>query len=58
MDKESKTVIRKLQAQVGNLEVQNSDYQQIVNELTKKLEQYEDIHGTVFKPARNSQEKK
>ncbi len=56
MDKEDK--IKRLEAEVGNLEVQNSDYQQIVNELTKKLEQYEDRHGTVFKPARNSQEKK
>ena len=54
MDKESKTVIRKLEAQVGNLEVQNADYQQIVKELSDKLKLYENKYGTVFKPSRNT----
>jgi hypothetical protein len=38
-----------LQAQIGNLEVQIADYQQIVQELTEKLLQYESKHGSVFK---------
>ena len=52
-DKESKTVIKRLEAQVGNLEVQNADYSQIVKELSDKLELYEKKYGTVFKSARN-----
>tara|TARA_B100000900_G_scaffold375511_1_gene357667 strand:- start:108 stop:287 length:180 start_codon:yes stop_codon:yes gene_type:complete len=52
-DKESKTVIKRLEAQVGNLEVQNADYSQIVKELSEKLELYEKKYGTVFKSARN-----
>ena len=40
--------IRKLQAEVGNLEVQNADYSQIVGELSDKLKQYENKYGTVF----------
>ena len=43
-----------LRAQVGNLEVQNADYSQIVKELSDKLKLYENKYGTVFKPARNS----
>ena len=58
MDKESKTVIRKLEAQVGNLEVQNADYQQIVKELSDKLKLYENKYGTVFKPSRNTSNQK
>ena len=50
--------IKKLCAEIGSLEFQISDYQQIVKELTEKLETYESLHGTVFKPARNSEEKK
>jgi FixJ family two-component response regulator len=34
--------------QVGNLQVQNTDYQQIVQELSDKLKQYENKYGTVF----------
>ncbi len=30
--------IKRLRAQIGNLEVQIADYQQIVNELTDRLE--------------------
>jgi len=35
---EKENIIRKLSAEVGNLEVQNADYQQIVKELSDKLE--------------------
>ena len=40
--------IKKLQAEVGNLEVQNADYSQIVGELSDKLKKYENKYGTVF----------
>ena len=40
--------IKKLNADVGNLQVQNADYQQIVRELSDKLKQYENKYGTVF----------
>ena len=46
-------IIKKLSAQVGNLEVQNADYSQIVAELSDKLKLYENKYGTVFQPARN-----
>ena len=44
-DKEN--IIRKLTAEVGNLEVQNADYSQIVAELSDKLKLYESKYGTV-----------
>jgi len=44
--------IRLLKIQLGNLEVQITDYQQIVKELSDKLRLYEEINGTVFQPAR------
>tara|TARA_Y100001980_G_C14471358_1_gene251454 strand:+ start:762 stop:926 length:165 start_codon:yes stop_codon:yes gene_type:complete len=47
-DKASKDKVRLLKAQIGNLEVQNSEYQQIVAELTKKLQKYEKKYGSVF----------
>ena len=40
--------IRKLEAEVGNLKVQNADYSQIVGELSDKLKKYENKYGTVF----------
>ena len=52
-DKASKEEVRLLRAQIGNLEVQVADYQQIVKELSDKLSLYEKKHGTVFSPARN-----
>ena len=55
---EKENTIRKLSAEVGNLAVQNADYQQIVKELSDKLELYEKKHGTVFKPARNTSDQK
>jgi len=57
-DKENKVdlqdEIRILRLQLGNLEVQVADYQQIVKELSDKLRLYEEINGTVFRPARNT----
>ena len=44
--------IRLLKIQLGNLEVQITDYQQIVKELSDKLRLYEKINGAVFRPAR------
>jgi hypothetical protein len=55
-DKEN--IIRKLTAEVGNLEVQNADYSQIVEELSDKLKLYESKYGTVFKAARNTSDQK
>jgi hypothetical protein len=44
--------IRILRLQLGNLEVQIVDYQQIVKELSDKLRLYEEINGSVFKASR------
>ena len=44
--------IRLLKIQLGNLEVQIADYQQIVKELSDKLRLYEEINGSVFKVSR------
>ena len=55
-DKDDK--IKRLEAEVGNLKVQNADYSQIVEELSKKLENYEKLYGSVFKPARNTSTQK
>ena len=46
--------LQSLKAQIGNLEVQNRDYQQIVKELSDKLKLYENKYGTVFQPTRNT----
>ena len=46
------TEIRKLSAQVGNLEFQNAEYSQIVKELSDRLRLYEEINGSVFKYSR------
>jgi hypothetical protein len=48
-DRASKDEVRLLRAQIGNLEVQVADYQQIVKELSDKLKLYENKYGTVFK---------
>ena len=47
-DKASKDEVRLLKAQIGNLEVQVSDYQQIVKELSEKIRKYEKKYGSVF----------
>ena len=57
-DKASKDEVRLLRAQIGNLEVQVADYQQIVKELSDKLSLYEKKYGTVFRPARNTSDQK
>ena len=51
-------IIRKMTAELGNLEVQVSEYQQIVKELSDKLKLYENKYGTVFKPSRNTSDQK
>ena len=55
---EKENIIRKLSAEVGNLEVQNADYSQIVKELSDKLKLYENKYGTVFRPSRNTSNQK
>ena len=46
---EKDNLIKKLSAELGNLEVQVADYQQIVKELSDKVSLYEKKHGIVFK---------
>ncbi len=46
---EKDNIIKKLSAELGNLEVQVADYQQIVKELSDKVSLYEKKHGIVFK---------
>lgn len=56
---EDKTMTKKrLQAEVGNLQVQVAEYRQIVQELSDKLRLYENKYGTVFRPARNTSDQK
>ena len=55
---EKENLIRKLTGELGNLEVQNADYQQTVKELSDKLKLYENKYGTVFRPARNTSSQK
>jgi len=57
-DRASKDEVRLLRAQIGNLEVQVADYQQIVKELSDKLSVYEKKYGTVFRPARNTSDQR
>ena len=40
--------IKKLCAEIGNLEFQITDYRQIVKELSDKLEKYNTKYGSVF----------
>ena len=47
-DKADKDTIRKLQAEIGNLKVQNAEYSQIVLELSQKLQEYNAKYGRVF----------
>ena len=39
---------KRLHAQIGNLEVQVAEYQQIIKELSDKIKQYEQKYGSVF----------
>jgi hypothetical protein len=57
-DKASKDEVQLLLAQIGNLEVQVADYQQIVKELSDKLKLYENKYGAVFVPSRNTSTQK
>ena len=48
-DKEDKDhKIKMLDAAIGNLTVQVSEYSQIIAELTEKLQRYEEKYGSVF----------
>ena len=48
-DKEDKDhKIKMLDAEIGNLTVQVSEYSQIIAELTEKLQRYEEKYGSVF----------
>ena len=47
---EKDNMIRKLSRELGNLQVQNADYSQIVKDLSDKVSQYETKYGVVFKP--------
>jgi hypothetical protein len=57
-DRASNDELRLLKAQIGNLEVQVADYQQIVKELSDKLKLYEKKYGTVFVSSRNTSDQK
>ena len=48
MNKEETMSKERLQAEVGNLEVQVAEYRQIIQELTEKLQAYENKYGSVF----------
>ena len=45
-DKENN--LKLLEAEIGNLRVQISEYRQIVAELTEKLQKYQKKYGQVF----------
>ena len=48
-DKEDKDhKIKMLDAEIGNLTMQVSEYSQIIAELTEKLQRYEEKYGSVF----------
>ena len=47
---EKDNMIRKLSIELGNLQVQNADYSQIVKDLSDKVSHYEKKYGVVFKP--------
>ena len=55
---EKEHIIRKLSAELGNLEVQNAEYSQIVEELSDKLKLYESKYGTVFRSSKNTSDQK
>ena len=40
--------VKRLRAEVGNLQVQNAEYSEIVQELSKKLKNYQNNYGIVF----------
>ena len=58
MKEDKDTEIRMLSAKLGNLEVQNAEYRQIVRELSDKLSLYEKKYGKVFRSSRNIADQK
>ena len=57
MPEDKDLLIKQLNAEVGNLKVQNADYSQIVQELSEKLKLYDSKYGRVFtKGASNNKE--
>ena len=46
MDKEDN---KRLEFEIGNLQVQVAEYQQIIKELSDKIKLYEQKYGSVFK---------
>ena len=40
---------KRLEYEIGNLQVQIAEYQKIINELSEKLKLYENKYGSVFK---------
>jgi FixJ family two-component response regulator len=40
--------VKRLRAEVGNLQVQNAEYSEIVQELSNKLKNYQNKYGIVF----------
>ena len=58
MTEDEKMTNKRLQAEVGNLQVQVAEYRQIVQELSDKLRLYENKYGTVFRHARNTSDQK
>ena len=46
MDKEDN---KRLEFEIGNLQVQVAEYQQIIKELSDKIKLYEKKYGSVFK---------
>ena len=46
MDKDDN---KRLEFEIGNLQVQIAEYQQIIKELSNKLKLYEQKYGSVFK---------
>ena len=47
--KRSYKAYKKLEYEIGNLQVQIAEYQQIIHELSEKLKLYEHKYGSVFK---------
>ena len=48
MSEKNQEAMTMMSAQMGNLEVQVAEYQQIVKELTNKIQKYEKKYGSVF----------
>ncbi len=51
MDKEDN---KRLEFEIGNLQVQVAEYQQIIKELSDKIKLYEQKYGSVFKKSKTT----